>query len=345
MFLRCYFICGYNGSIARLGMGFGKTVVNLTTNLCSLPAPSDTVSCRGRVKRGNAKVSVTNFVLLASCLRYAQHDPYRCRLLVEVSGSSFTLLGVDVTLYQILVCGRANGTFVLSNFPTAPPLSLRYQRLSSLPSVTSSPLQSPLPSPRFEVTNIIGCIISWPVSLADSTCDIGRRCSLRSFRLVACRNRAISSPTTSPAAGSGKALIYLGLIFIHSVATQAGPPLLQFTSKQLDWPLAKTRHLLSIKALVAVIVLMVLIPLINRLAGGKGHSSLGTGIDSVVCWMSLLLVVGNFITGFGRDGAVFIVAKSHQPAPISRMECRGLQGHNYLGIVMTSCGTAFPQSI
>lgn len=113
------------------------------------------------------------------------------------------------------------------------------------------------------------------------------------------------------AASNRKAMICLGLIFIHSFATQSGPLLLQFVSKRLRWMLAKTGYLLSIKALVAIFVLMVLIPLVNRLAGRIGRSSPRTSIDWAVCRISLLLLAaGNFITGFGTNGAVVILGKS-----------------------------------
>ncbi|KID72724.1 MFS transporter, partial [Metarhizium brunneum ARSEF 3297] len=116
---------------------------------------------------------------------------------------------------------------------------------------------------------------------------------------------------------------WFALIFVHSFAIQSSPLLLQFASKRLEWTLARAGYLLSIRAVCAVVVLVVLVPAANLVVGRKARHPRQDGIDILVCRLTLfLLAAGNVIIGFGTS-AIFII----------------------LGTIIVSFGIPFPQAM
>ncbi|KID93986.1 MFS transporter, partial [Metarhizium majus ARSEF 297] len=116
---------------------------------------------------------------------------------------------------------------------------------------------------------------------------------------------------------------WFALIFIHSFAIQSSPLLLQFASKRLEWTLARAGYLFSIRAVCAIVVLVVLVPAANFLVGRKARHPHQDGIDILVCRLTLfLLAVGNIIIGFSTS-AIFII----------------------LGTIIVSFGIPFPQAM
>ncbi|KAG8415735.1 hypothetical protein J3459_011837 [Metarhizium acridum] len=116
---------------------------------------------------------------------------------------------------------------------------------------------------------------------------------------------------------------WFALIFIHSFAIQSSPLLLQFSSKRLEWTLARAGYLLSIRAVCAIVVLVVLVPAANFLVSRKARYPHQDGIDILVCRLTLfLLAVGNIITGFSTS-AIFVV----------------------IGTIIVSFGIPFPQAM
>lgn len=101
---------------------------------------------------------------------------------------------------------------------------------------------------------------------------------------------------------------WFALIFVHSFAIQSSPLLLQFASKRLEWTLARAGYLLSIRAVCAVVVLVVLVPAANLVVGRKARHPRQDGIDILVCRLTLfLLAVGNVIIGFSTSAISIIL--------------------------------------
>ncbi|KFG80065.1 MFS transporter [Metarhizium anisopliae] len=116
---------------------------------------------------------------------------------------------------------------------------------------------------------------------------------------------------------------WFALIFVHSFAIQSSPLLLQFASKRLEWTLARAGYLLSIRAVCAVVVLVVLVPAANLIVGRKTRHPRQDGIDILVCRLTLfLLAAGNVIIGFSTS-AISII----------------------LGTIIVSFGIPFPQAM
>ncbi|KAI1119891.1 major facilitator superfamily domain-containing protein [Nemania abortiva] len=116
-------------------------------------------------------------------------------------------------------------------------------------------------------------------------------------------------------------LICLVLTLVHSFSTQSAHLLLQVVSKRLGWSLASAGYILSWKATVCILVLMVVVPGLRQFLVKRRHWQLD--LDKTVCQASLaLLAIGNVATGSA-----------------SRVEWL------LIGITLTSLGTAFPQSI
>ncbi|KAK3196983.1 hypothetical protein GRF29_1536g187778 [Pseudopithomyces chartarum] len=98
----------------------------------------------------------------------------------------------------------------------------------------------------------------------------------------------------------------LVVIFLNSFSSSSGNFFIQYVSNLLDWPIARTGYLLSIKAAVLLGLLLVLATL-TRFANLQG-SSRGLNVDVWVTRTSLmLLVLGNLVLGLGKNTAAVII--------------------------------------
>lgn len=101
----------------------------------------------------------------------------------------------------------------------------------------------------------------------------------------------------------------LVVIFLNSFSSSSGNFFIQYVSNLLDWPIARTGYLLSIKAAVLLGLLLVLATL-TRFANLQG-SSRGLNVDVWVTRTSLmLLVLGNLVLGLGKNTAAVIIGES-----------------------------------
>ncbi|MCJ1351939.1 MAG: hypothetical protein MMC33_001923 [Icmadophila ericetorum] len=100
---------------------------------------------------------------------------------------------------------------------------------------------------------------------------------------------------------SPELLLLLSTFFVHILGRVSLGLILQYTSKKFGWTIAQASFLLSLRAAVNLILLLLILPAISHLLTSKLHMQAKTKDLHVARWSALLLATGDFTIAFSPN--------------------------------------------